>query len=227
MRCQVACSWIHLGQYARAQREIDAALAAEAPDWMRAKALQMRARVRVGMGRGARALLEEAQALTPLDGRRTLRASIMLDHALVLDAPAALDAAREVIAESERLGLPGPALAGHIRAMRFAVDAGLSEDAVIHARASAAIDDDIMPSDLYPAERWLNIWRAWQLAGQRREALAALFRGAEWVRRTLRAQVPEPFRDSFVRANLVNQQLLQASTREGPNGQADTRQESR
>ena len=54
VRCHFACGWIHLGQHARAQREIDAALAAEAPDWMRAKALQMRARMRVGMGRSAR-----------------------------------------------------------------------------------------------------------------------------------------------------------------------------
>ena len=56
VRCQVACTWIHLGQHARAQHEIDAALAAEAPDWMRAKALQMRARMRLGLGRGTREL---------------------------------------------------------------------------------------------------------------------------------------------------------------------------
>jgi hypothetical protein len=66
------------------------------------------------------------------------------------------------------------------------------------------------------------MWRAWQLAGQRQEALAALARGAGWVRHTLRTQVPEPFRDSFVRANSVNQELLRASTREGLNGEADT-----
>ncbi|MGZ5204968.1 MAG: hypothetical protein ACXWIZ_08690, partial [Caldimonas sp.] len=221
VRCQVACSWIHLGQHARAQREIDAALAAEAPDWMRAKALQMRARMRLGMGRGAHSLLEEANALMALDGRRTLRASIVLDHALALDADAALAAAREVIAESERLGLPGPALAGHIRAMRFAVEASRAEDAVFHANAGAAIDDAIMPSDLYPAERWLNAWRAWQIAGREREALAALAQGAAWVRRTLRAHVPEPFRDSFVRANPVNEQLLRASVQAGLDRQAD------
>lgn len=211
VRCQVACSWIHLGQHARAQREIDAAIAAGAPDWIQAKALQMRARMRVGMGRSAQGLIAEAHGLMAQNGRRTLRASIMLDHGLVLDPAAALIDAREVIAESDRLGLPGTALAGHIRAMRFAVDAGRADDAVNHARASATFNDDVMPGDLYPAERWLNAWRAWRLAGHEEEALAALSHGAFWVRRTLQTQVPEPFHDSFVRANPVNEQLLRAS----------------
>ncbi|HEY2559954.1 MAG TPA: AAA family ATPase [Caldimonas sp.] len=211
VRCHVACGWIHLGQHARAQREIDAALAAGAPDWIRAKALQMRARMRIASGRGARELLAEARAAMPAGGRRTLRASIALDHALSLDAAAALDVAREVVAESERFGLPGTALAGHIRAMRFAVDAGLADDAATHARACVAIGDDVMPGDLYPAEQWLCAWRAWRLAGDEGEARAALSRGAQWLRRTLETQVPEPFRASFVRANPVNEQLRRAA----------------
>ena len=95
--------------------------------------------------------------------------------------------------------------------MRFAVDAGRPDDAVFHARACAAIDAGVMPSDLYPAEQWLNAWQAWRLAGRKDEALAALTQGAGWVRRTLREQVPEPFRDSFVRANPVNQALLRGA----------------
>jgi len=158
VRCQVACTWIHLGQHARAQHEIDAALAAEAPDWMRAKALQMRARMRLGLGRGMRELIGEAHALAAQAGRRTLRASIALDHGLVVPAVEALATAREVIADGDRLGQPGTALGGHIRAMRFAVDAGRIDDAVFHARASVAVDAEIVPNDLYPAERWLNAW---------------------------------------------------------------------
>jgi DNA-binding SARP family transcriptional activator/tetratricopeptide (TPR) repeat protein len=215
VRCHVACGWIHLGQHARAQREIEAALAADAPDWIRAKALQMRARMRIGMGHGGRELLAEAHATMPPGGRRSLRASILLDHALALDPVEALGVARELIAENERLGMPGGALAGHVRAMRFAVDAGLVDAALEHARAAAAIGDDVVPSDLYPAEQWLNAWRAWHAGGQEAEARTALRRGARWVRRTLEAQVPEAFRDSFVRANPVNQQLLREATRQG------------
>jgi tetratricopeptide (TPR) repeat protein len=215
VRCQVACTWIHLGQHARAQHEIDAALAAEAPDWMRAKALQMRARMRLGLGRGTRELIGEAHALAAQAGRRSLRASIALDHGLALAPAEALATAREVIADGDRLGQPGTALGGHIRAMRFAVDAGQIDDAVFHARASAAVDAEIVPNDLYPAERWLNAWRAWQLAGQGEAAEAALAQGMEWIRATMRAQVPEAFRDSFMRANPVNQQLLRAAAQTG------------
>lgn len=213
LQCHFACGWIHLGQHARAQREIDAALKAEVPDWTRAKALQMRARLKLALGqRGAGPLLAEAlQGVRAQPGRRALRASIALDHALTLEPSAALAAAREVVAEGERLDLHGTALAGHIRATRFAVEAGLAADAIVHARAALVVGADVAPNDLYAAERWLNAWRALRLAGHDIEAQEVLLRGAAWVQETLQTNVPEPFRDSFGRANSVNQQLLRAA----------------
>jgi DNA-binding SARP family transcriptional activator/tetratricopeptide (TPR) repeat protein len=208
VQCQIACHWIHLGQHARAQREIEAALATTAPDWMRAKALQMQARMRTSLGRPANAVLVQAHALMPRDGRRYLWASIALDHALSLEPGAALEVARHVIALGERLDTPAMALAGHIRAMHFAVAAGQGAEALIHARAGLAFDDEIVPNDLYTAERWLNAWRALRFAGRTDEAREVLHRGATWVRTTLDTHVPEPFRDSFIRANPVNQQLM-------------------
>ena len=145
VRCHFACGWIHLGQHARAKREIDAALATQVPEWIRAKALQMRARMRIALGQGARDLLAEALAAMPAGGRRSLRASILLDQALTFEPIEGLAIARDVIAESERLGTLGGALGGHIRAMRFAVDAGRPDDAVSHARAAEAIGDEVAP----------------------------------------------------------------------------------
>jgi tetratricopeptide (TPR) repeat protein len=211
VRCHIACGWIHLGQHARAQREVDAALKTAGPEWMRAKALQMRARIRLALGKGARELLEEARAAVPRDGRRMLRLSITLDHTLTMEPKAAWAAARDVIAEAERIELTGTALAGHIRAARFAVDAGLAAEALAHARVISAIGEEVMPLDLFPAERWLNAWRAFRLAGHEAEAAAALRCGVAWVHETSREHVPEPFRDSFARANTINQQLLRAS----------------
>ena len=214
MQCHAACGWIHLGQHARAQREIDAALQADVPDWMHAKALLMRARMKIALGQRPGTLLDEAlRSVLAQPGRGDLRASIVLDHALTLEPADALAAARGVIAEGERFALPGTTLAGHIRAAKFAVDAGLAADAEAHARAALAIDDEVAPNDLYPAERWLNAWRALRLAGHDGEADAVLRRGAEWVQSRIETQVPEAFRSSFVRANPVNQQLLRAAAR--------------
>jgi DNA-binding SARP family transcriptional activator len=215
VRCQIACGWIHLGQHARAQREIEAALAAEAPPWMRAKALQMRGRLRLGLGRGARESLGEAFALMAHDGRRGLRASIILDHALLLEPAEALAAARGIVADSERIDMPGAALAGHVRAMRFAVDAGRADEALAHVRAARAIDEGVVPNDLCRGEQWLNAWRAWRLAGDGDTARDALTQGMRWLSTTLREHVPEVFRDSFARANPVNQQLARAAAQAG------------
>jgi hypothetical protein len=97
--------------------------------------------------------------------------------------------------------------------MRFAVDAA---DALSHARAGLAIAaDNVMPGDLYPAELWLNAWHALRLAGHDDDARDALRRGARWLHAALHEQVPEPFRDSFVRANPINQALSRAAAREG------------
>ncbi len=210
--CHFACGWMHLGQHARAQREIDAALKLEPPAWLNAKALQMRGRLALALGRRPGALLDDALAITTaLPGRVGLRASIALDHALTLPPASALAAARDVVAIGERLEQTGIALAGHIRATRFAVDAGSASAAAMHADAARAIGDDIAPSGLYTAERWLNAWRAFRLAGRDDDAAAALSRGVEWVRATSRDHVPEPFRDSFARANAVNLELLRAA----------------
>jgi len=213
LQCHVACGWIHLGQHARAQRELDAALAADVPGWTRAKALQMKARLCFALGRrGAGALLDEALHLVRArPGRHALSALIALDHALTLEPAAALASARDVIARAERLGLAGNVLAGHIRAARFASDGHDADAAALHARAALALDE-VAPNDLYPAERWLNAWRALRLAGHDDEAAAALRRGVAWVHDTRQHHVSEPFRDSFVRANAVNQQILAAAS---------------
>jgi DNA-binding SARP family transcriptional activator len=212
VQCHLACTWMHLGQHARAQREIDAAAKAQAPDWIRAKTLQMRSRLALALERRADALLSEAvQIIQTQPGLRHLRASIVLDHALALEPGAALVAARGVVAEGERLELPGTALAGHIRAARFAAAAGLDADALMHARAALAVGEDIAPNDLYPAERWLYAGKALHRAGRTTEAEEVLHHGARWVRHTMAMHVPEPFQNSFLRANTINRQLLSAA----------------
>ena len=220
VRCQIACGWIHLGQHARAQREIDAALAAEAPPWMRAKALQMRGRLRLGLGRGAREPLGEAFALMAHDGRRGLRASIILDHALLLEPAEALAAARGIVADSERIDMPwaprSPATCG--RCASPLTLAAPTRPSPMRRAARADRRGRVVPNDLCRGEQWLNAWRAWQLAGDGGAARDALTQGMHWLSTTLREDVPEVFRDSFARANPVNQQLARAAAQAGLSG---------
>ncbi|MCW5632394.1 MAG: AAA family ATPase [Rubrivivax sp.] len=212
LHTNVACAWIHLGQHARAQRELDTPSAEEPPDWMRANALQMRGRLKLALGQHPGTLFDDALRLVLENEELHLsRALITLDRALTIEPAEALSAARRVIAEGGRLDLAGVVLAGHVRAARFAVDAGLGADAESHARAALSVGEDVSPYNLYPAERWLNAWRAFRLAGRAADAAAALARGVEWVHATSREHVPEPFRDSFARANAVNQELLRAA----------------
>ncbi len=212
LRANIACGWIHLGQHARAQRELDAASKEESADWIRAKVLQIRGRLKLALGQRPGTLFDDALGLVLAhEGLHLSRALIALDQALTMTPAAALAAARGVIAQGERLDLAGMSLAGHIRAARFAADADLGGDAEAHARTALAIGDEVSPHDLYPGERWLVAWRALCLAGHEDEAREILARGVEWVRTPARDHVPEPFRDSFARANAVNQQLLRAA----------------
>lgn len=212
IRCNLACCWVHLGQHARALRELDRAGQETLPGWMRARLLQVRARAALAAGQPAGTWLDEARALMQSQhGRRGLRLMIELDHALRLPPDAALAVARLAIAEAERLDLPGGALAGHVRAARFAAAAGRRADAAAHAEAVLASADDLSPGDLYGAERWLSAWLALQCAGHDARAAEVLRLGVAWVQATRRDHVPEPFRDSFVRANPVNLELLRAA----------------
>ena len=215
VRCQVACTWITSAS-TRVPSTIDAALAARKRRLdAREGVADERARMRLGLGRGMRELIGEARALAAQSGRRSLRASIALDHGLSLAPAEALAAAREV-ADGDRLG-PAQHRARRTHSGRCASPSKRdgTEDALFHARASAAIDAEIVPNDLYPAERWLNAWRAWQLAGQRRggrggadpgrgvDSHDAAGPGARGIPRQLHARQP------------VNQQLLRAAPTEG------------
>lgn len=56
-----------------------------------------------------------SSAILLLGTRRTLRAAILLDHALTLPPTEALTVAGEIVQMGEELSLPGTALAGQIR----------------------------------------------------------------------------------------------------------------
>ena len=63
---------------------------------------------------------------------------------------------------------------------------------------------------LHAATPWAALFgaQALRLAGKRANARALATLGADWLRRTARASVPDAFRDSFLQRSPVNRALL-------------------
>ena len=216
VRVHRACLWIHLGQYARAQRELAIpALLDPPPTWLDARRQQMLGRCAWWMGRESDAAdhWRAAAACAPKTERAVLGAMIALDQAQTLPAGQALTAARGVLARAERLGHFGSALAARIRLARLAMEQGDMDTAVQALSEQAQTTDDIEPNDLYAGERWLASVLVLRAAGRNEEAARTLAEAAGAIRGIARDHVPEEFRDSFLNRNPVNRELLTLATR--------------
>ncbi len=215
LRVHRACLWLHLGQYARAQRELAAVTAAQAlPAWLQARQQQMLGRCAWSTGRKdvAARHWEAAAASAPTGERAVLAAMIALDHALVQPAAAALAGAREVLARAERLGHFGTALAARIRLAELALHHGDPEAALQAVESAAQVPEDIEPNDLYAGERWLVAVRVLRAAGRHEQAARALKDAVATLERIARDETPAEFRDSFLHRNPVNRELLALAT---------------
>jgi DNA-binding SARP family transcriptional activator/tetratricopeptide (TPR) repeat protein len=213
-RMRVAQLWWHLGQWARLQRHLDALPdGADEPLPLRVHHAILRWHAAAhGLG-GAGAAQRARVALDGLaeelaDGRRPdLGLHLRIERAAALDAAAALAELDAVRANALRIGHGGTLLATHVRAAAAATGhdpARARREAVevlaLHERGLRSIV-------LLPAEPWLHASRALRSAGDP-AADAIAQQGADWLRRTAREQVPEPFRDSFLQRNPVNRALL-------------------
>lgn len=68
-----------------------------------------------------------------------------------------------------------------------------------------------------PGELWLHAGRALAAAGDAR-AREVIESGRRWVHETAATQVPEPYRDSFLHRNPVNDELLALAACLSPHG---------
>lgn len=205
----LAWLWLQLGQHARAKQALDAARAQPVPPPMRARLAQLEGRLLLALRQpGSATAFERAQADAPLAGRALLQSLIALDHGRTLDPVAAVAACEAVLRRCTSLRYAGAALTARLRAAAFALDAGQPDRAVAHARDALDAPADIVADDLYPAERWLIVARAFDAGGRIDEARAALDAGRAWVLRTAETQVPSEFRDSFLHRNRSNVDLL-------------------
>ena len=218
IRVNLACTLVHLGQYARAEQHLMPVLADdEAPAWLKARAAQMQ-----GRSRRSQALMADAAAMwrraadAKIGSGRTLMASMIdLDDALCLPAEAARRRVDEIVAHADRIEHRGTALAGRIRAAALALEAGEAERAGEIVERALAIDPGVEPNDLYRGELWLVAVQTWLALGERARAIEILKTSVDEVRRIAEEHVPPEFRQSFLARNPVNRELLALAIRLG------------
>lgn len=211
----LAQCFITLGQIARAQRLLGSTPPADAV----ARAVWLHAKVRLARadGKPTRAMLDElAQhaAVSPRAERLTWQAQIELTREL--DAAKAVALAQQVADESwakRTYSVYLPAKAMLIDALRRA---GQHEESARTAREFIDVLATHASIGLYPAEYWWLIFQAFEAAGDKTAALAALLRGVEWICATAQAHVADEFKDSFFDRNPVNRTLLTTASRTRP-----------
>ncbi|MBC7663904.1 MAG: AAA family ATPase [Caulobacter sp.] len=213
----LAWLWQQLGQHARAKQALDAAQARPVPPPMRARLAQLEGRLLLALQQpGSAAAFERAQADAPLSGRTLLQSLVAPDHARTLAPAAAVAACEAVVQRCTSLRYAGAALTARWRAAAFALEAGDPDRAVAHAHAALDAPADVVADDFYPAERWLIAARAFGAGGRPDDARAALDAGRAWVLHTAETHVGAEFRDSFLRRNRVNAELLALAARLTP-----------
>lgn len=202
--------YIMLGQAARARRLL-AGPAPVMPDARRARRLVVQARLARAAGRDGLPELSAALALIEGSAQRSMdRIGVTLAWAQAAPAEAALARLQDVQAVCLDQQLDGMALTARVREVDVRRRLGQHELASAGAREAMAQAEACHPHDLYLAEFWWLLFQAFNEAGQRGEAEAALGRAADWVRAAL-PQVPEAYRDAFVHRQAINVQILAAA----------------
>ncbi|MBA4178509.1 MAG: hypothetical protein C0505_18410 [Leptothrix sp. (in: Bacteria)] len=200
-----------LGQPARAQLLL-AADHAGLPPGLAMMRLVHRADLAHQLGRDGLPLMRQALAVIaqPDDVYHRV-ASLFATRLVPADEGEALATSLAAWASArERLGM---ALAGHVRAAACALALGAPRRARPHAEAALHLVAERRPDSFYLPELWLVAGRVETALGHAAAAAAHWQAGAAWVQRTAAEHVPEPFRDSFLRRNAVNAELLAAAGR--------------
>jgi DNA-binding SARP family transcriptional activator len=201
-----------LGQWARARQ----ALEYEAPSvtWVRARRTILAARIERALGEaGAGLALQEAQQTLAGGDDPHVRMHLALDLALHQPAADAQQRCDEVERWAAGLEFAGVAQKARLRGAQARVRAGQTAAAAQVVREAVAQLDALPPADLYRGEAWWIAAEVFDANGDGDDALMALARGAQWVRRVALPNVPEPYRDSFLQRNPSNRALLAAAQR--------------
>lgn len=208
----LAMLYAQLGQPSRAAPLL-ADLPAEAGPVMHVARAATRAKLARCAGRPSCSLWEQARALLAQHeiGRAHLKLAIELGWLREQDgAAASIAALRERARAIQQVALERCALAYETEALTRAGDV---RAALARAKELVAVYDGWEPNGIYAPEAWLIAAQALAVGGDAQGAAAARARGVAWVREVALPNVPEEFRDSFLRRNPVNRALLAAHAR--------------
>jgi DNA-binding SARP family transcriptional activator len=202
-----AQTWLHLGQFAQAQQDLDAAAAISAPPLARSRCDLVRALMLSMRGLDASTVLASAQAHLGAGARALMRHRLALARCVVLEPAEALATAGEVLDAATAAQRPGLVAAARARMCQAALKLGHESEAARHARHLAALDAHTGSDDLYRGEIWLTAVRALMPVDPAR-AQTLLQAAVQWVRERAAHHVPESARDSFLNRNPNNRELL-------------------
>ena len=207
-----AQTWLHLGQFAQAKQDLDAAAAIRAPQLARSRCDLVRALMLSMRGLDASTVLASAEAHLGTGARALMRHRLALARCVVLEPAEALATAGEVLDAATAANRPGLAAAARARMCQAALKLGHASEAARHARHLAALDAHTGSDDLYRGEIWLTAVRA-LMPVDPGQAQTLLLAAVQWVRERAAHHVPESTRDSFLNRNPVNRDLLALAAR--------------
>ena len=214
-KATLAHCFITLGQTARAQR----LLGANRPSDALARIVWLHSKVRLARAEGkpTRALLDEIAeqaAVSPRSER--LLWQMRIELARELDAAEGVVLTQQVAEQS----LAKRTHSAYLPAKAVLVDAlrraGQHEESARTARGLTKDLETHATIGMYPAQYWWLIFQAFDAAGDKAAARAALRRGADWIRATAQAHVADEFKESFLDRNSVNRAVLTTASQMRP-----------
>lgn len=202
---------IELGQFARARQALDY----EVPPLqaVRARGAHMAARIDRALGHAAPERLALALAALDRADDAHVRMHVLLEGTDEGEADAALQSCDEVLKLSRQLEFGGVNIKARLLRAFAQSRSGQLGEAAAAMREVVAEMARTPPADLYRGQAWWLAAQVFDANGDSAEALMALARGTDWVRRVALPEVPEEFRDSFLQRNQANRALLAAADR--------------
>ncbi len=207
-----ALLFLHLGQFARARQDLEAALPDDAsPLWARCKWATVHAAVSHALGQRPANDLDTLIALQPTSGRGVTRWRLLrarLEHETDAEAT---ERGLALLGEITRAGRTGLAISVGAQLAPRLASLGRAEEARTLARQTLELMRSHHPDDAYRGDVWLQCCRV-----LREDFDTELPHAVQWIEETARLRVPAEFRDSFLNRNSSNRELIRAASRRRP-----------